>query len=189
MAKKVKAKSKKEQKDVERAVTIRTEGKALLAKKKIAKKAKSSKKAAPKKKVAKKQKSSKKVASKKIMPKVKLAKKAAPKAKVAVKKSAPKKKVAAKRGFSGKSQDSDEVVFEPKGLGARSGGQSGDLQGLSNKEGADSESVDELLEEGNALEAEAVKGVEDADDSDEAEVHTHEVPEDDVPEEYLEKDQ
>ncbi|MGB2669536.1 MAG: hypothetical protein WA621_10575 [Candidatus Acidiferrum sp.] len=89
----------------------------------------------------------------------------------------------------GKREDVDSVVFEPKGLGARSGGQSGDLQGLSNRGGADSESVDELLEEGNAFEAEAVKGVEDAPDADEGEVHTHEVPEDDVPEEYLEKDE
>ncbi len=56
---------------------------------------------------------------------------------------------------------------------------------MSNVESADSESVDELLEEGNAFEAEAVKGVEDADNDDEGEVHTHEVPEDDVPEEDL----
>jgi len=79
----------------------------------------------------------------------------------------------------------DSVVFQPKGLGARSGGQSGDLQGLSSAEGAASESVEELLEEGNAFEADVVKGVEDAEDSDEGEVVTHEVPEDDVPEEYL----
>ena len=81
------------------------------------------------------------------------------------------------------------MVFEPKGLGARSGGQSGDLQGLSNLGGADSESVDELLEEGNAFEAEVVKGVEDVPDADEDEIHTHEIPEDDVPDEYLEKDE
>jgi hypothetical protein len=37
---------------------------------------------------------------------------------------------------------------------------------LSNVAGADSESVDELLEEGNAFEAEVVKGVEDAGDAD-----------------------
>jgi len=59
------------------------------------------------------------------------------------------------------------------------------LQGLSNLESADSESVDELLEEGNAFEAEAVQGVEDADNADEEEVPTHEVLEDDVPEEEL----
>jgi hypothetical protein len=59
---------------------------------------------------------------------------------------------------------------------------------LSSVKGADSESVGELLEEGNAFEAEAVTGVEDAENTDEKEVRTHEVPEDDVPEEYLDKD-
>ncbi len=71
---------------------------------------------------------------------------------------------------------------------SRSGGQSGDLQGLSGVEGADSESVDELLEEGNAFEADVVAGVQQAGDADEQEVHTHEVPEDDVPGEYLDED-
>src|SRR5262249_21126938 len=69
-----------------------------------------------------------------------------------------------------------------------SGRQSGDLQGLSDLERADSESVDELLEEGNTFEAGIVRGVEEADDADEREVHTRELPEDDVPEEYLEKE-
>ena len=49
-------------------------------------------------------------------------------------------------------------------------------------------SVDELLEQGNAFEAEAVKGVEDAGDSDEGEVRTHEVPQDDVRGEYVAKE-
>jgi N utilization substance protein A len=80
------------------------------------------------------------------------------------------------------------VRFYRAGLGANAAGQSGGLQGLSNSAGADSESVDELLEEGNAFEAEVVKGVEDAPDADEGEVRTHEVPEDDVPEEYLDED-
>ena len=71
---------------------------------------------------------------------------------------------------------------------ARAGRQSGDLQGLSRAEGADSESVDELVEEGNLFEAGAVAGVEEADHSDEREVHTRELPEDDVPEEYLDRD-
>jgi hypothetical protein len=128
---------------------------------------------------------SRKPAPKKSPPKKSAAKKAAP-----LKKAAPKKKKAPKKSTTrGKSQGADSVVFEPKGLGARSGGQSGDLQGLSNREGADSESVDELLEEGNAFEAEVVKGVEDVPDADEGEVRTHEVPEDDVPDEYLEKDE
>lgn len=64
---------------------------------------------------------------------------------------------------------------------------SGDLEGLSRTPLADSESVDELADEGNAFEAGAVAGVEEADNADEKEVHTHEVPEDDVPEEYLDE--
>jgi len=138
----------------------------------------------------------KKTLSRKPAPKKKAVKKAAPVRKPApakksalAKKVAPKKKALKKNKPRGKSDNVDAVVFEPKGLGARSGGQSGDLQGLSNRAGADSESVDELLEEGNAFEAEVVKGVEDVPDADEGEIHTHEVPEDDVPEEYLDKDQ
>ena len=69
-----------------------------------------------------------------------------------------------------------------------SGVRSADFEGLSRAEQADSESVDELVEEGNVFEAGAVAGVEEADDADEKEVHTHELPEDDVPEEYLDKD-
>jgi len=133
-------------------------------------------------------KAKKKIAKKKKSPKKSVAKKTTPKAKLSKKKPAPKKKLPSKKRVRGKSQDVETVAFEPKGLGSRSGGQSGDLQGLSNRERAGSESVDELLEEGNAFEAEIVKGVEDALDADEGEVHTHEVPEDDVPEEYLEKD-
>jgi hypothetical protein len=74
------------------------------------------------------------------------------------------------------SRSVDTVAFAREGLRAQSGEQSGDLQGLSNVQSADSESVDELLEEGNAFEAEVVTGVEDAEDADESEVRTHEVP-------------
>jgi hypothetical protein len=137
---------------------------------------KNTKKKAKPKKVVKK-----KVAAKKTS-KTAVPKKTAPVKKVK-KKPAPKKSTA-----RGKSQRVGSVAFEPKGLGARSGGQSGDLQGLSNSASADSESVDELLEEGNSFEAEVVEGVEDAPDADQGEVKTHEVSEDDVPEEYLEKD-
>ena len=77
-------------------------------------------------------------------------------------------------GRTRKRQSVDTEAFAPEALGARSGGQSGDLQGLSNVEGADSESVAELIEEGNAFEAGVVKGVEDAGGADE-EVRTHEV--------------
>lgn len=50
--------------------------------------------------------------------------------------------------------------YEPRGLGSESGGQSGDDEGLSVEEDADSESVDELTEEGQDYEAEIVAGVE-----------------------------
>jgi hypothetical protein len=75
-----------------------------------------------------------------------------------------------------------------KGGGTGSAGQSGDTQGLSDVAGAGSESVEELLEEGQSFEAEAISGVEDAPDPDVAEVHTREVPQDDVPSEYLRPD-
>jgi hypothetical protein len=142
---------------------------------------------AAKKKTKKKQ--TKKVARKKAKPvkkarNPKLAKKRAAGArKIAAGKTA---RIAVKR-VRGKSDAVDTVAFAPEGLSPRYGGQSGDLQGLSSREGADSESVDELLEEGNAFEAEVVKGVQDADD--EGEVRTHEVPEDDVPGEYRDKDE
>lgn len=73
-------------------------------------------------------------------------------------------------------------------IGPDAAGQSGDIQQMSNIADADSESVEELAEEGNAFEADAVEGVEDAPPADEAEVTTREVPEDDVPEEYLNND-
>ena len=136
------------------------------------------------KKKSKKKTTKKKAARKKAAPRKKLAKKkAAPKRIVPAKKASAKKK-----GVRGKREIVDSVVFEPRGLGAGIAGQSGDLQGLSGREGADSESVGELLEEGNAFEAEVVKGVEDAGDADESEVETHEVPEDDIPGEYKDKE-
>ena len=130
----------------------------------------------------------KKVAKKRVTPGKQLAKKRA-----ALKKAKVKTKVGGKtpdaleKQVQEKSQSVDTVAFALEGLGARSGQQSGDLQGLSNVRGADSESVDELLEEGNSFEAGVVKGVEDAEHADEKEVRTHEEPQDDVPGEYLGK--
>ena len=126
----------------------------------------------------------KKAAKKEITPKKKLAKKAAPKkakakTKVGGNETARKTVDALKKQVRGKSQSVDTLAIALERLGARSGEQSGDLQGLSNVERADSESVDELLEEGNAFEAEVVKGVEDGEDADEEEVRTHEVPRND----------
>ncbi len=88
-----------------------------------------------------------------------------------------------------KSYGRDASVFPREASGTHSGEQSGDLQGLSNVESADSESVDELIEEGNAFEAGVVTGVEEAGERAERAVHTREVPEDDVPDEYLDRDQ
>jgi len=85
--------------------------------------------------------------------------------------------------------DSLESTSREKGLGPDSAGQSGDTQGLSDDEDADSESVVELLEEGQAFEAEAIGGVEDSLNPDVAEVHTKQFPEDDVPLEYQQGDQ
>jgi hypothetical protein len=69
-----------------------------------------------------------------------------------------------------------------------SAGQSGDTQGLSDVAGAGPESVAELVEEGQSFEADVISGVESTPDADVAEVHTKQVPEDDVPGEYLEKE-
>jgi hypothetical protein len=148
------------------------------------------KKKSPKKKALKKL--ARKSAPLKRKPSKKAKNKTAPKKGAAKTRLAGKKKTARKKARAPRKQAAakgpivDTAAFTREGLRARSGGQSGDLQGLSNRAGADSESVDELLEEGNSFEADIAKGVEDA--GDEGEVHTHEVPEDDVPGEYLDKD-
>ena len=67
-------------------------------------------------------------------------------------------------------------------------GQSGDLQGLPDDAEADSQSVRELVAEGQAFEAAVVDAIENAPPPDVAEVKTKEVPEDDVPPEYTDKD-
>src|SRR5882724_8595157 len=141
------------------------------------------KKEAPMKKAVEIKRAQKRVPPKKNVPK----KKAAPKKVEAKKKVGAKTAAAVKKQARRKSLSVDTEAFALEGAMARSGDQSGDLQGLSSVQGADWESVDELLEEGNTFEAEAVKGVEDAEDADEAEVRTHEVPQDDVPGEYLDK--
>ncbi len=60
--------------------------------------------------------------------------------------------------------------------------------GIIQRRSADSVSVDVLNEEGNAFEADVVAGMQNVGDTDEKEVRMHEVPEDDVPGEYLDKD-
>lgn len=78
---------------------------------------------------------------------------------------------------------------EQEQTGPDAAGQSGDIQQMPHSATADSESVEELADKGNAFEADAVAGVEDAADPDVAEVTTREVPEDDVPPEYLDEDE
>jgi len=142
-----------------------------------------------KKKPAKSKKTSKRsVARKAAKKKAPLKKRGTARKKLVKKKSAPKKAVAKvpKRRIREREQIENPVV--PSSKNSRFGKQSGDFQGISTREAADSESVDELLEEGNTFEAGAVAGVEEADEDGTAEVHTHEVSEDDVPQEYLDVD-
>ena len=148
---------------------------------------------AKKKPVRKKKSASKKkpALKKKLVARKKPAakKKAAPKKKAA-KKKAPGKKKTVRRASSRQSgrEFANPATPKGRGLGSASAGQSGDTQGLSRREFDDSESVEELMEEGQYAEAEAISGVENAPDADEGEVRTHEVPEDDVPEEYLDQE-
>ena len=78
-----------------------------------------------------------------------------------------------------------EVPDEDEQDVTESAGQSGDLRGISGEEDSNSESVRELLEEGQYYEASVVSGIENVPDADVSEVVTRQVPEDDVPSEYL----
>ncbi|HEV2383390.1 MAG TPA: hypothetical protein VG206_26810 [Terriglobia bacterium] len=101
-----------------------------------------------------------------------------------------------KKRIHDRTQIDGDVAARQEGFGpasdrrdrAATSGQSGDLQGISGVADADSESVQELIEEGQYYEAAVVSGVEDAPDADEGPVKTHEVPEDDVPAEYTDQD-
>jgi hypothetical protein len=129
--------------------------------------------------------------------------KAAPRKKATRKKAGAKKRAKGSlrkkptprsRPYSEEDQQTKSADFElmepptERGLGPESGGQTGDTLGLSRAEIADSESVEELIEEGQAFEAGVISGVEDAPDADEGEIKTREVPADDVPQEYLDED-
>jgi hypothetical protein len=105
-------------------------------------------------------------------------------------KAAPRRKTAASkrrgtiRGANRAAGQAGSIRFRSNGPGAESAGQSGDIEGLSRTARANSESVEELAEEGQSFEAGVLAGVEEAEDNEESEVTTHEVPEDDVPAEY-----
>ncbi len=68
----------------------------------------------------------------------------------------------------------DELGDKPGQVGNRSAGQAGDSQALSSEEDASDESVEELADTEQALEAAAIEGVEDAANHPERPAHTHE---------------
>jgi hypothetical protein len=144
-----------------------------------------------KKSVGKKKPTVKKSATKKKAParkKSSVAKRSVTRKPIA-KKKATKKKSPEKKATRRRAEVINPVTpRRRRGLGAESGGQSGDTQGLSRRSYDDSESVEELMEEGQYMEAEAVSGVENARDADQGEVRTRQFPEDDVPEEYQNED-
>ena len=78
-----------------------------------------------------------------------------------------KKRKRAKRRPRGPNSFELPPAPSARGLGAGAAGQSGDIQGVSRGERVDSESVEELTEEGQDYEAEVVRGIEDAPDPDE----------------------
>jgi N utilization substance protein A len=87
-----------------------------------------------------------------------------------------------------KTMATEDGTPEAEAITSESDVQSGDAEGLSNEAGAASESVEELVEEGQFYEAEVVEGVENAPDADVAEVTTHERPSvenENVPDEEL----
>ena len=123
--------------------------------------------------------------------KKKSAKKKSAKKKASMRKAASRKVAASRpRRSQTRATANKQNIFSTSVGSRRAQTLSGDAdsQGLSTVERDDSESVSELLEEGNAFEAGVLSGVERADDSDEREVRTRQIPEDDVPEEYLDKD-
>jgi hypothetical protein len=142
-------------------------------------KARATKKTATKSKV--KAKAKKPIAKAKAM-----VRKAAPTAKA---KAAPKKQVRRVAASVQIGNQSVEIVqVKPKARVARAGAGGGDFGGASLVADADSQSAEELLEEGQAFEAGIVRGVEQADENIEQEVQTHEQLQDDVPGEYDDKD-
>jgi hypothetical protein len=83
----------------------------------------------------------------------------------------------------------DEMGQDPRQVGIDSAGQSGDLQRLSTVEDSNAESVEELEEEDQNIEAASVEGLEDAADHPERPTHTHEEygrPDDLPPRRYAE---
>ena len=75
----------------------------------------------------------------------------------------------------------------PAGTGPGAAGQSGDIQGLSDREDVENESVRELEEEGQYFEASVVEGVENRSFEEEGEVRVRRRREDDLRPEYTDQ--
>jgi hypothetical protein len=148
----------------------------MPTKNKQTKRKKSAKKTTPKRKTRKNARASKRTTAKRNPRRIKAASK---RSLLRQKKFSAKKRRVTSTGLV------VEAVPLPSGERPHLGGQAADLQGLSNRPTANSESVEELLEEGNALEAEAIQGVKNVLDADQGEVESDEAAEDDIPE-YLE---
>jgi hypothetical protein len=152
------------------------------------------KKTAKKKPAKSKTSAGRKTTAKKLAKRKPAARSKAPRRKASARKAAAAKKPAAKKAASTsrkpvqRANQSANRAFPTEKPSTLWGRQSGDLQGVSGSGEADSETVDELLEEGNAFEADAISGVEEAGDKPERPVRTRQVPEDDVPDEYLENE-
>ena len=139
------------------------------------------------------------MAKKKVTKKKNVKKKTKPPAKTTKRKVAKRKAPATKKirpapraAVASVSSGSEASTLDPKGRliveseeeatsGVHKGDMSGDLQGLSTLELDDSESVSELIEEGQDLEAELIEGVEDAPEADQGDVRVHKAPQKDVP--------
>lgn len=96
-----------------------------------------------------------------------------------------KKKRRQKSAVVGAGIQTDADVTEQQDTGSEANVLSGDTEALSDVANADSESVKELAAEGQYYEAEVVDAIENAPASDQGELKTREVPEDDVRPEYL----
>ncbi|HWZ99436.1 MAG TPA: hypothetical protein VN025_16895 [Candidatus Dormibacteraeota bacterium] len=134
--------------------------------------------------MAKKKAVKKKASAKKAKSAAKPAKRKAAKSKVPPNK---KKKSKGRVEVASVSSGSEASTLDPKGRliveseeeaspSVHKGDLSGDLQGISTEELYDSESVSELIEEGQDLEAELIEGVEEAPDPDQDEVRVHKAP-------------
>jgi N utilization substance protein A len=87
-----------------------------------------------------------------------------------------------------KAMATEDGTPEAEAITSESDVQSGDAEGMSTEAAASSESVEELVDEGQFYEAEVVDGIENAPDADVAEVTTHERPSvenENVPDEEL----